>query len=111
VRVPSFGPRMGLHSVRNHRCRCPAELALATGPPERRWHCAMAMSRDLRRALLYVTSSGSQPYELQIQAASIAFVIGTTKNATPSRFAGSARISSKLDGVGTASPSAIIPST
>ena len=36
----------------------------------------------------------------KFQAASIAFVIGTTKNATPSRFAGSARISSKLDGVG-----------
>jgi hypothetical protein len=29
----------------------PAELAGATGAAERRWYCAMAMSRDKRRAL------------------------------------------------------------
>jgi hypothetical protein len=40
----------GVHPVRDHRCRCPAELAGATGAgePDQR---AMAMSRDQRRAL------------------------------------------------------------
>jgi len=67
--VPAFGPRNGVHALRNHRCRRPAELAGATGAAERRWHRAMAMSRDQRRALVYITSSGSQPYELRISTA------------------------------------------
>jgi hypothetical protein len=43
-------PAHGLHPVRHLRCRRPAELARATSAAERRWHRAMAMSRDQRRA-------------------------------------------------------------
>jgi hypothetical protein len=38
----------GLHPVRHHRCRCPAELAGATGTAQRRWQCAVAMSAERR---------------------------------------------------------------
>jgi hypothetical protein len=44
-------PAHGLHPLRHHRCRRPAELAGATGAAERGWHRAMALSRDQRRAL------------------------------------------------------------
>jgi hypothetical protein len=57
VSVPSFGPRMVCTPVRNRRCRRPAELAGATGAAERRWHRAMAMSRDQRRALRLLAGS------------------------------------------------------
>ena len=44
-------PARGLHPVRHHRCRRPAELAGATGTAERRWYWAMAMSAERHRAL------------------------------------------------------------
>jgi hypothetical protein len=50
-------PPHGLHPLRHHRCRRPAELAAATGAAERRWHRAMAMSRDQRRALRLLAGS------------------------------------------------------
>ena len=39
-------PAHGVHAVRHHRCRRPAELARATGGVERRWCRAMAMSAE-----------------------------------------------------------------
>ena len=50
-------PAHGLHPVRNHRCRRPAELAGATGAAERRWYRAMVMNRDQRRALRLLAGS------------------------------------------------------
>jgi hypothetical protein len=50
-------PTHGVHPLRNHRCRRPAELARATGAAERRWHRTMAMSRDQRRALRLLAGS------------------------------------------------------
>jgi hypothetical protein len=46
-----------VHPLRNHRCRRPAELAGATAAAERRWHCAMAISRDRHRALRLLAGS------------------------------------------------------
>jgi hypothetical protein len=50
-------PVHDLHPLRNHRCRRPAELAGATGGAEWRWHCAVAMNRDQRRALRLLAGS------------------------------------------------------
>jgi hypothetical protein len=47
----------GVHPLRHRRCPRPAELAGATGTAERHWHCAMAMSRDQRRALRLLAGS------------------------------------------------------
>jgi hypothetical protein len=47
----------GVHPVRHHRCRHPAELAGATGRAERPWCHAMAMSRDQHRALRLLAGS------------------------------------------------------
>jgi hypothetical protein len=44
-------PAHGVHPVRHHRCRRPAELARATGAAERRWHRAMAMRAERHRAM------------------------------------------------------------
>jgi hypothetical protein len=53
-------PAHGLHPVRNHRCRRPAELAGATGAAERRWHRAMAMSAERHRVLEILAGSSLQ---------------------------------------------------
>jgi hypothetical protein len=50
-------PAHGLHPLRNHRCRRPAELAGPTGAAERRWHRAMAMSAERHRALRLLAGS------------------------------------------------------
>jgi hypothetical protein len=50
-------PAHGLHPVRHHRCRRPAELAGATGAAQRHWHCAMAMSTERHRALEILAGS------------------------------------------------------
>jgi hypothetical protein len=50
-------PTHGLHPVRHHRCRRPAELAGAAGEAERCWHCAMAMSAERHRALEILAGS------------------------------------------------------
>jgi hypothetical protein len=70
----------GVHPVRNHRCRCPAELARATGGAERRWHRAMAMSGERHRALeilagssLGCTEAMSVPGERRHPSAGAAF--------------------------------------
>jgi hypothetical protein len=44
-------PAHGVHPLRHHWCRCPAELAGATGAAERRWCRAMAISAERNRAL------------------------------------------------------------
>jgi hypothetical protein len=41
-------PTHGVHPLRHHRCRRPAEPAGATGAVKRRWRRAMAMSADAR---------------------------------------------------------------
>ena len=43
--------------IERNRCRRPAEPAGATGAAEWRWHCAMTMSRDQRRALRLLAGS------------------------------------------------------
>jgi hypothetical protein len=53
----SVRPAHGVHPLRHHRCRRPAELAGATGAAERRWHRAMAMSTERHRALEILAGS------------------------------------------------------
>ena len=44
-------PAHGVHPLRNHRCRRPAELAGATSATDGCWHCAVAMSAEHHRAI------------------------------------------------------------
>jgi hypothetical protein len=55
--VPSFGPPHGLHPLRHHRCRRPAELAGATGAAEWPWCRAVAVSAEGHRALRLLAGS------------------------------------------------------